>query len=208
MRTKLLVFLVFAVFMCISSAFSAEKESLTQKVKDRFKPEDKTAVQAASKMQAVAKTTPEIAAPVVEPPKSLDKITDEDIIGRLVKAVDRREEILNFVPGLVKERGGDGKIFYSYNGVKIDELDRASLEKLYVRVRQEAVRINTERLNKQVETINRAGALSGVGRQTSQIPRAPVVTSTPPRLPTVPTAQSLPQTPKGPPATPPAPPRR
>jgi len=209
MKKRVVLAVVSAAILIASSAFSVENEGFIQKLKNRFKAKEDVAAQAIKKEQAAVKPAPMIAKPAAEAPKSVDKMTKEEIADRIAKALDRREEVLNFVQDLKKEKGPDGNVFYTFQGVKITDLDRGLLEKLYVRVRQEVVRINTERLTKQIESINRANQLSRVAQQPPQVPSVPRVITAPPRLPALPpVVQQTPQIPKNPPTPPPAPPRR
>jgi len=179
MKSRTLVVAVFAALLAVSPAFSAEKN------------------------------VSEAAKPVVEPPRSVDKMTKAEIADRITKVLDRRKEVLNFVQGLSKEKDAEGNEFYTFQGIRIAGLERAVMEKLYIRVRQEAVRINTERLTKQIESINRANQLSRAAQQLPQVPGVPRVITAPPRPPALPpVVQQTPQIPKSVPAPPPAPPRR
>ncbi len=121
---------------------------------------------------------------------------------RIAETLLHEDEILNFIPGLKKEKVSDGKDFYTYQGVKIDELDKEKLQELYNKVNNEAVRIRTERLNRQLESINQAHQATIAAQQALRVPR-PV--APPPQPP--PTNPTVVQPPK-PPPMPPVPPRR
>ena len=130
--------------------------------------------------------------------KSLKKMTPAEIAGRIKETVDTFEEILKYIPELKKEKDDKGAVSYTYQGIKIESLDRDKLEKLYGRVRNEAVRMQTDRLNRQMDFLKRANRASEV------MPASPSVTkynfTTLPRLPQMPT--KLPNVPKSPPQLP------
>lgn len=201
--------MLFAALLVTSHVFSAESEGFVQKIKNRFKPKEDAAVQPVKKETVTEKPAPEAAKPAPTAPKSIDKMTREEIAERIAKVLDRREEVISFVQDLKKEKDPEGNVFYTFRGVKISDLERGLLEKVYIRVRNEAVRINTERVNKQIESINRANQLSRMLKQPPLVPSVPRVVMAPPNPPVLPPiVQQTPQIPKNPPAPPPAPPRR
>jgi hypothetical protein len=90
--------------------------------------------------------------------KAAKDMTTEELAAEIADILDTDEEIGSFIPGLKKEKDNLGKTFYTYNGVKLERLDRGKLEKLFIRVRQERVRIRTERITRQLESIRQAQA--------------------------------------------------
>ena len=117
--------------------------------------------------------------------------------------LEHEEEILSFIPGLKKEKDAEGKVFYAYQGVKLSDMDRKELDKLFNKVQQEAVRIRTEKLNRQLESIRQAEQATRAAQQAARTATPP---PQPPKAPAPPPA--TPQIPKTPPPPPPAPPRR
>ena len=130
---------------------------------------------------------------------SKKELTKEDYAERLKKLFDNEPEILNFIPGIKKQSGKDGKTSYLYNGVNIDDLDKEEIKKLYPRAQTQATRIRTDRLNKQLETVRRAGQASRAAQQASRIPGV-VTPPQPPQVPKQPPASV--QIPKQPPQPP------
>ena len=142
--------------------------------------------------------------PVKEPRK---EFTKEEIVTHMKGILDREPNVLNFVQGLERANAG-GESFYTYQGVKLEELDKEKLNKLFSRIKNEAVRIRTERLSRQLESINQANIIAQQAARNAQVPVPPPQPPKiiqPPNIPKTPPA--LPQIPK-PPPTPPTPPRR
>ena len=142
-----------------------------------------------------------------EPAKVKLEMTAADKIVRINKDLSAFKEILGIVPGLAKESDVVGNTYYTYQGKKLEDLDKETLNKLYSAVATQAVRLRTERLNKQLENIRRANELT---RQNTQVaPRVNIVT--PPYQPpafTPPPAVNQPPKQPTPPPTPPTLPRR
>ena len=161
--------------------------------------------------------------------ESVDMIEDEGTAGsaekqkpelssdEMIKVIERRlksyPQIANFIPGLEIRQGQDGKeeIYYTDKGVialKLGQLEKESLSHLFGRVNNEAVKINTERIIKQIRQQEelRRQAQQGIPRQPPQPP--PRVYTPPPPTPQAYTPP--PQPPRGytPPPQPPRVPRR
>ena len=131
--------------------------------------------------------------------KSRKDITKEDLVSHIEGRLDTMEEALNLIPGLKKENNASGMSFYSYNGVKLKDLDRDTLDKLFSRVQNEGVRIQTERLNKQLEGIRQAHQAQVAAQQVSRIPR---VIQPPPQPPSSQAQHQIPSVPQPPPEPP------
>ena len=129
--------------------------------------------------EAVKKTEP--AAPKKE-------LTKADKVGLIKSDLDSFPEILGFVPDIKKETDAAGKASYTYKGKKIEELDNDQLEKLYARVSNETVRLRTDRINRQLDTIRRAEQINRQNRQLMQTPRVPTPPPQPPKIPKLPPA--------------------
>ena len=189
MKIKASVIAVIGIVFFAPSVFSAENEP---------KP-----AQAVSEAKAASQKK--------EAVKPKQEFTKEYFIEHIKGTLSHMEEIMNFVQGLKKETDKAGNVTYTYNGTKLGDLDKEQLSKLYGRINNEAVRIRTERLNRQLESIRQAERASRVARQTArQIvvpappPRPPII-YTPPQPPPMPSAVTQP--PKIPPP-PPTPERR
>jgi len=100
-------------------------------------------------------------------------------------------EILPRIPGLKAEKDKAGNISYTYNGIKLEDLDTETLEKLQGRMRNEVsmVKIDrTNRLTKQLKDIRDTAKIprtnAGAGVYTPQrIPNIPKPLPRPPQIP-------------------------
>lgn len=140
-------------------------------------------------------------------PVTPHEMTKEMLLSAVVGTLDSDGEIMNFIPELKKQPTPDGKWFYTYHGIELSELEKDTLEKVSARVHNEAARIRAERLNRQLESIQRAHQNIVAAQQTF---RPPVVTTPPqpPKQPMIPQQPpSAPQVPKAP-QLPPAPPKK
>lgn len=108
-------------------------------------------------------------APAQQVVKEKKEMTKDEILTELKETLKDEEEILDYIPELKKGISEDGKEFYTYQGARLEDLDREKLEKILGRVNNQAVMIRTERINRQLEVI----------RQTQRI-------QTPPRIPAPP----------------------
>lgn len=102
--------------------------------------------------------------------------TKEDIITAIKKLLQKEKDILNYIPELKIQKGKEGEESYTYQGVKLEDLDKEKLERISGRINTQATIIRTDRINKQLETIRRT-------QQTISRPPQP------------PTAVRIPQTP-------------
>jgi hypothetical protein len=142
---------------------------------------------AASKDKAVSPADKGSEASVAKRAKGM---TVQELIDGITKVLDKTDEVMNCVPGFKQEKDPDGKEYYTYKGVRLEKIDKEKLTALYNRVRQERTRLNTERINRQLETIQRAQQAANIANQAGRIP---TVTQPPP------------QPPKAPPSPPPVP---
>ena len=113
-----------------------------------------------------------------------EKITKEEIVTRIKDILANKDEIMQTIPGLTKEKDAAGNILYKFNGTKLEDLDKETAWKIYGRARNEASRINIDKLNrqlaqiKQIEAANKASRSAAQVRMYTQPSRPP---STPPR---------------------------
>ena len=130
-------------------------------------------------------------------PKPIEKMTKEEVVKSIKAVIDAEEGVLDTFPAVKKEKAADGTVSYTYQGVKLEGLQRDMLVKLLGRIRGEAVRIRTERIGRQLAAIKQAENITHLaGGSPGRIQSAP------PGIPRIP--PSVPQVPK----VPPAPPRR
>lgn len=109
---------------------------------------------------------------------ALDKLTEKEILKRIKYMLETSPEIMDFIPEL-KE-------------LDLETLDKGSLIKIHNRINIERIRIQTDRIQKQLEVI----------RASESIPKPPQEYTAPliPKTPAPP--QSPPKVPKEPPSPP------
>jgi len=192
---KIAVFAILFFFCSTAISSAAENESWIQKIKNKFRKKETA---------AAVKTAP---APVKEAGKSealrkerKDR-TKGELINDIIIDLDREEAILSIVPGLERKIGSDGKGYYAYQGTKLQDLDRNTLDNISGIVHSEALRLRTENISRQVEIIRRANAMTPAAPEIPRVPVSPVVNN-PPQAPRPVQPQSKP------PVPPPAPPRK
>lgn len=136
-------------------------------------------------------------------------ISIEDMLKVINKRLEIYSEIVFMIPDLVVRENEDGnkRYYFAPEGQiaqKIEDLDKETLHKLFVRINNEATRINTQRLMRQLqqqEMVMRQ--MQGAIQQPPQPPPQP------PRVYSPPVQQPPPQPPPQPPqpAQPPRPPQ-
>lgn len=125
-----------------------------------------------TKKAATSATTKEAQKTVTPAAAEVKKeMTKEDYIKSIGTTMDSMQEIKGLVPGLNAETGTDGKNFYTYEGAKLEDLDKEKLENLYSRVMSEASRLRTDRLTRQLDAIRRTEQLNRQTRELSKIQR-------------------------------------
>ena len=169
-KGRIVALTVFVVTLFAHSVFSAEEET-------------KAVQTTASEAKAVPQKT--------EAAKPKKELTKAEMVEHIKGNLDRLEEILNFIPGLTKETDPAGNMTYAYKGKSLEDLDQEELTKLYGRVSNEAVRLRTERLNRQLESIRRANEITRQVRQGIPVPQIP---APPPKSPAVYTPPQPPRT--------------
>jgi CxxC motif-containing protein len=198
---KISVLALTIVIAMVSVSFAAENESWMQKMKGKFQKKEIAIDNKTAPVKEINKNVPVKESKKMEAPKKERKdMTKSELAAEISKNLDREESILNLIPGLEKKVDPNGKEYYAYQGKKLDDLDKDTLDKILGRVRNEALRIRTDKLNRQLETVRRANAMAATA---SRVPRVPV----PPTINVPPQVPRSVQPPSKPPA-PPAPPRR
>ena len=138
--------------------------------------------------------------------KSRKNLTKEELVTHIKGRLDAVDEILDFISELKRGRDPSGTFSYTYNGMRVEELDRETLDKLFLRVQNEGSRIQAERLNKQLENISQAQRAQMAVQQASRVPKVVQPPPQPPRVPSTP-PQAQNQISRAP-QVPPQPPRR
>jgi len=134
-------------------------------------------------------------------PKELKDMTVQELADAITKILDQTEEAMGYVPGFKKEKDPAGNEFYTYNGSRLEGLEKGKLVSLYYRVQQERARLNTERINRQLDSIRRAQQATAIANQASRITTVTTPPAQPPRTPQTPPRTV--ETPRTPPAPPP-----
>ncbi|MFA6078677.1 MAG: hypothetical protein WC779_02905 [Candidatus Omnitrophota bacterium] len=234
-RAGVAIVTAFAVLLSASVVYGQEQEGLIQKLRKRFaKPKQETAapqVKAAVPVPVVKPVVPvpapvavkkipalPPAAPVTKPAaiqpaptapaKQFDRAEMASYITEMLRA---RTDILEFIPELKMEMGPDKKESFSYmvdgSYVKIEDLDQDTMQKLLNRMTAEVNRIQSERLNRQIQQEAMRQSQQRAMTQQPRIPTPPPQQiAQPPRQPQRP-PQPPPQPPRVP-SIPPGPPRR
>lgn len=141
---------------------------------------------------------PEAAQPKEAQPRTAmyTEMTKEEMLSEIKDDLETLDEILDGIPALKAEKDKDGKIFYTYNGVKLDEMGKEELEGVFTKVSQSATRFRTERIQRQLETVRRTQRLTEKAVPVTPVtPSGPVSVSIPPSPPSVPKPPSQPAQP-------------
>lgn len=186
---KISVMTFVIMFAMTSVSLAADNESWIQKIKNRFQKKEVTAAGKIEPAKEVKKAG--------APKKQRKDMTKGELAADITKNLDREDAILDLVQGLEKKIDPDGKDYYTYQGGRLEDLDRDTLDNIFGRVRSEALRLRTDKLNRQIETVRRAETIQRISRP----PLPPPVANLPPQVPRAVQPPSRP-------AQPPAPPRR
>lgn len=190
---KISVLTLALIFLVSSVSFAAENKSWIQRIKEKFRKKEVVSAKKQLPAREVKKPEP--------PRKERKDMTMSELAEDITDNLDREDSILNMVPGLEKKSDPDGKEYYTYQGTRLQDLDRDTLDKVFGRVRSEALRIRTDNINRQLETIR------GANRAIVSIPQPPPRAQVAPPAAPPSQAQRIPQPPQRPPA-PPSPTRR
>lgn len=170
-----LFFLLATTFLLTSFSFAEEKKgavkSIWEKASGIFKKPSKES-KAQPKFPSETKKSP------------MEELTNEQIIERIEYMLVVFPEIYDFIPELKDE--------------DLKELNKARLIKLHNRVANERTRLQTQRIQRQLETV----------RASQNVPRQPPRIYAPPTVPKPPTPPPSPPRVHTPPPTPPSAPRR
>ena len=201
---KKIAVLAFSILFAVASvSFAADNESWIQKMKNKFQKKEVAVPIKAAPAKEVAvpiKADPAKEVNSAEAPKKKRKdMTKNELASDIANNLNREGSILNMVPGLEKSSDSEGKDYYTYQGTKLEDLDKSTLDGIFGRVRNEALRLRTDRITRQMETVRRASAATSM---IPQVPRASPTVNTPPQIPRPAQPPSRPSTPPAPPASP------
>jgi uncharacterized phage infection (PIP) family protein YhgE len=153
-----------------------------------------------SKQLSAPKTEPPQAVVSKDQPKDKEK-TKEEMLAELKEDLADNDEVFDALPELKTGTDRNGNAVYTYKNTALNELSKEDLTNLYDRVRQALVKIRTDRIQRQLETINQVERLQRMAN-TPQPPRIPAQAQ-PSRIPA-----TQPSVSRTPPSPPPAPQRR
>lgn len=205
-RVLILVLLLICFFLAQVS-LAEEKEgfvkTLWRKVLNTFRhPVQELTPPAKMEPEIVKlKDSGELDEPEPEPQPSEEKkrtplgeMKEEEIIERIKHMLEISPEALDFIPDLKVVMDKEGyvvSIKYKVSGIfeDINDLDKETLIKIHNRVNNERVRIQTERIQRQLQAITAAQNIPKPPPQVyipKQPPRPPQQPPTPPKIPTPP----------------------
>lgn len=196
-KMKKIVFLCILTFLYTQLVFAqtekGDSQTMWRKILGVFKkPIAQEEIPAkstiASEKSKISDRKPQIIRPKVE------DMSPDEIRDRIKTVVESSQEALDYIPELKASFNKDETVnvlSYKRDGifVSIEELDKETLVKIYVRVNRERTRLNAERIQRQLESVRAA-------QNISRIQTPPTAPSTPPSPPPAPPrVQSPPQVP-------------
>lgn len=206
MKGTMSVAIVFSFFMAVASFASAQEEGLIPRLFKKFTQKEKKIAPVTKKeipAPAVQQVREKAPAPQPAPTTVMEKkeMTKDEIVKLIESELEGETEIFDNIPGLKKNTGEGGKIFYTYRidskDMKLADIDKAILSGLLNKIYNQATILRTDRITGNLETIRRNQELL---RSVPQPPPQPVsAISQPPKTPS--------QPPRAP-SAPPSPPRR
>ena len=121
-------------------------------------------------------------------PQGIKDMKKEDIVKEIVRMLGYNQEMLKLIPGLEMAKDESGAIHYTLKDkegkvTKLEDLDRETLESMFLVVRSDMIRRNTEMTTRQMREIKR---IQDMNRQMRELrrTRTPVTTTyKPPALP-------------------------
>lgn len=153
------------------------------------------------------KNAPQAAANKAEAPKarvSKKDMTREEMVLELKEELKYNEELFDLFPDMKSKKGDDGNVYFTFKGVKIEDMPKEDIDNLLTKVRQALTKIKTDRIERQLEIVRRVERLNRAAAPL-QSPRAPAA---PPSAPSVPSAPPSSQSAPRAASPPPSPPRR
>ena len=175
-RIRLLILFFLMTALLVSGSVYAQTESqkgffirLWERIRARVTRQDATSVKEEpearvpeeEEIPGLKKEIPEkppVAQPPIEKPEEEPQKTPGEMLESINKRLEAFPEIAEIVPELSVKEDIDGSREYFYgapgeSAVRLSDLDEEALYKAYVRINQEATRLNTERIMKQLQQI-------------------------------------------------------
>jgi hypothetical protein len=193
-------FLLVAIFLLYPLSAEAEEEKnffirLWENIKSRVTREEAVKAEKKAPKREIPKKE--------EKPRKIKREIPpkEEMIDTMRRRLRVFPGIVDMIPALSRSKEVVGeRIEYYYispDGItlRLEEVDKETLYKLYVRVNQEATRMHTERLLRQIRQQEQLRRLQDLQRMQTQPARPPSLPPQPPKVYTPP---------KGPPAPPPS----
>lgn len=158
--------------------------------------------------QGVSTPAPQTAAKKTEAPKAhvpKKDMTREEMALELREELGSYEELFDLFPDIKSKKGDNGNVYFTFKGIKIEDMTKEDIDNLLTKVRQALTKIKTDRIERQLEIVRRVERLNraAVPLQSPRVPAAPPSTPSAPAAPPPP-PQSAPRTA----SAPPSPPRR
>ena len=141
-------------------------------------------------------------APKARVPKK--DMTRLEMILELKEELSHDEELFDLFPDIKSKKGDDGNVYFTFKGIKIEDMTKEDIDNLLTKVRQALTKIRADRIERQLEIVRRVERLNRAAAplQSPRVPAAP---------PPAPRAVSAPRSPPSAPravSAPPPPPRR
>lgn len=208
MKLRMKKVFIFLVCVVTVSAFAgagicldadqARQETKKMSVMERIKKAYSDFKNRGDKKETVKETAEEVAAAAPRPadmieepasvgqetvaPSSRKAMTKEELLVDLKDDLEGADEIFKIVPELKLEKNKDGTSFYTYKGVKLDDMAKEDLEGLSAMIGQHLSRIRVERIERQLETVRRTQEMNRLAAPTKP-PVPPSSLQSPPVIP-------------------------
>lgn len=117
------------------------------------------------------------------------ELTKSEILDNIKVKLGRHKEVFDMIPDLKAEKDDAGNVLYLFKGVKLDDMLKDDLSKLLISTNRIITKVQTERIQKQLETIARAQNMQKIvvppqpPAQPPPQPAPPKVYSPPPQPP-------------------------
>jgi len=122
---------------------------------------------------------------VLPPGKSPKEMTVTEIAKAITEILDWNDEVIDAIPDIRKIKGATGAYEYAYKGVPLYSCRKEKLLLLLSRVNLERARIQSTRIQQQLESIQQAQRAMDAARQASKVPVVTAPPSPPPASPRV-----------------------
>jgi len=130
---------------------------------------------------------------------SLEEMSERELRERITHMIETMPEALDFIPALkvtFDKEGNASRVQYDAQGAwrDLETLDKETLIKIYSRLNSERTRLQTERIQRQLESVRAAQNISRLPQPLTP-PNVPKIPKSPPVPPRVYTPPQVPQVP-------------